>query len=107
MTETRIPYRPTSVTAPGETLADLLDEQGMTQPELAQRMGRPLKTINQIVNGKAAITAETSLQLEKISEISATYWLRHEAHYRAYLTREELPTFPKSWQLSQPAEDNR
>ncbi|MCB0201149.1 MAG: HigA family addiction module antidote protein [Anaerolineae bacterium] len=87
MTETRIPYQPTIVTAPGETLADLLDEQGMTQTELAQRMGRPLKTINQIVNGKAAITAETAVQLEKIFETPATYWLNHEAHYRAYLAR--------------------
>lgn len=89
MTETRIPYQPASVTAPGETLADLLDEQGMTQTELAQRMGRPLKTINQIVNGKTAITAETALQLEKIFETPATYWLNHEGHYRAYLARRQ------------------
>ncbi len=87
MTETRVPYQPVSVTAPGETLADLLDEQGMTQTELAQRMGRPLKTVNQIVNGKAAITAETALQLEKIFETPATYWLNHESQYRAYLAR--------------------
>lgn len=83
MTETRISYQPVSVTAPGETLADLLDEQEMTQSELARRMGRPLKTINQIINGKAAITAETALQLEKIFETPATYWLNHEAYYRA------------------------
>lgn len=97
MTETRIPYQPASVTAPGETLADLLEEQGMTQSELAQRMGRPLKTINQIVNGKAAITAETALQLEKVLETPASYWLSHEANYRAHLARQQEEDDYAAW----------
>ncbi len=89
MTEQRIPYNPNAVTAPGETLADLLDERCMSQAELAKRMGRPAKTINEIVKGKAAITPETALQLEKVMETPADYWLTHEAHYRAYLARLE------------------
>ncbi len=96
MTETRIPYQPDDVTAPGETLADLLEEHNMTQTELAKRMGRPLKTINQIVNGKAAITAETSLQLEKVFETPAEYWIKHEAEFRAYLARhQEAQSYPQ------------
>lgn len=87
MTETRVPYVPETVTPPGATIAELLAEQGMTQKELALRMGRPQKTINEIIKGKAAITPDTALQLEKIFETPADYWLTHEAHYRAFLAR--------------------
>jgi len=89
MTERYIPYQPEIVTPPGETLVDLLEEQAMTQTELAMRMGRPTKTINEIVHGKTAITPETALQLEKIFATPADYWLNHEANYRAYLARLE------------------
>ncbi|GBF80031.1 hypothetical protein AsFPU1_1432 [Aphanothece sacrum FPU1] len=31
------------VSPPGETIKDILEERGMTQVELAERMGRPKK----------------------------------------------------------------
>ena len=43
--------------APGETLRETLETIGMTRAELADRTGRPKKTINEIIAGKAAITA--------------------------------------------------
>lgn len=43
---------PTIVTHPGASLEDLLEEWGMSQAERAERMGRPAKTINEIVKGK-------------------------------------------------------
>jgi len=33
---------------PGETLLETIEALGMTQVELARRMGRPLKTVNEI-----------------------------------------------------------
>jgi len=44
----------------------------MSQAELAQRMGRPLQMISEIVQGKKAITAETALQLERATGVPAT-----------------------------------
>ena len=49
---------------PGALLAEELAERGMTQSALAKAAGRPFKAINEIVNGKKAITAETAIQLE-------------------------------------------
>jgi len=57
-------YNPDYVYPPGDTLLEVLEERGMTQTELAERIGRPKKTINEIINGKAAITPETALQLD-------------------------------------------
>lgn len=71
---------------PGEYLAEEIEERGITQKELARRMGRPLNTINEIINGKKAITAETALQLEEVMpEIPARFWLNLETDYQ--LTR--------------------
>lgn len=62
----------------------------MTQAELARRMDRPLKTINEITKGKAAITPETALQLELVLGIPASFWNNLEVRYREYLAREEI-----------------
>ncbi len=87
MTKSDPIYQPTSVTAPGATLADLLEERGMSQVELARRMGRPEKTISEIIHGKAAITPETALQLESVFAVPARFWVAREADYRASLAR--------------------
>ena len=71
---------------PGEYLAEEIAARGVSQKELAQRMGRPANAINEIVNGKKAITAETALQLEDVMpEIPARFWLNLETDYQ--LTR--------------------
>lgn len=82
-------YRPTTVSAPGETLADLLDERGLSQAELAERMGRPTKTVNEIIKAKATITRDTALQLERVLDVPAEFWLTREARYQEWLARQE------------------
>lgn len=80
-------YVPDVVSAPGATLLDLLVERGMTQAELAARTGRPIKTVNEIVKGKAAITPETAIQLERVLGVPAAFWNNREAQYRESLAR--------------------
>ncbi len=71
---------------PGEYLAEEIGARGISQKELARRMGRPLNAINEIINGKKSITAETALQLEEVMpEIPARFWLNLETDYQ--LTR--------------------
>ena len=59
----------------------------MSQAELADRTGRPKKTINEIVKGKAAITADTALQFERVLGVSASFWIAREHHYQEALAR--------------------
>jgi len=82
-------YTPDYVSPPGETLQEVLEEQGITQTELAERTGRPKKTINEIINGKAAITPETALQLERVLNIPASFWNNREQQYREALARQD------------------
>ena len=105
MIETSFAYVPQEVSPPGETLRDLMEERGLSQAELSRRLGRPSQAINEIVAGKKEITEETALELERVLQVPAHFWLAREARYREYLARlrdlarrknhvEWLDTFP-------------
>jgi HTH-type transcriptional regulator / antitoxin HigA len=81
-------YAPDRVSPPGETLAETLTAQGMTQAELATRLGRPKKTVNEIVKGKTAIEPDTALQLEAVLGVPAGFWMARETRYRESLARQ-------------------
>lgn len=83
------PFCPDYVHLPGQSLVDLLEERGLSQADLAERTGRPKKTINEIVKGKSAITPETALQFERVLGMPASYWNNLEQLYRSALARHE------------------
>lgn len=72
---------------PGETLLEVLESLNMTQKELAGRIGMSVKTINEIIKGKAPITAETALKLEIVLDTPASFWINLESNYREALAR--------------------
>jgi len=78
-------YEPDIVSSPGETLQEILEERGITQAELAERTGRPKKTINELIKAKASLTHDTALQLERVLGIPASFWNNLESNYRASL----------------------
>jgi HTH-type transcriptional regulator/antitoxin HigA len=97
MTDERWLYSPDAVSAPGDSLRELLEERGITQKDLAARMGRPIKTINEIIKGKAQITPDTAVQLERALGLPAAFWNEREAHYRGYLARVEADKNASRW----------
>ena len=80
-------FQPDYAVHPGETLTETLEELGMSQAELAQRMGRPLQMISEIVQGKKAITAETAFQLERATGVPANFWNSAQRNYEAAAAR--------------------
>lgn len=90
-------YHPDTVSSPGETLSETLETIGMSQAQLAKCMGCPVKTINEIIQKKAAITAEIALQLEQVLHIPAPFWLKREQQYRDSLARLPQEQHLESW----------
>ena len=82
-------YAPDRVTPPGEILLERLEELGMTQADLADRIGHTKNTVNEIIKGKSPILSETALQLERVLAIPARFWTNAEGQYREFLAREE------------------
>lgn len=70
---------------PGDFLAEVIDSLGMTKNEFAKRMNRPAAKLSQIFNGSKAITPDTAIQIEKVTNIAAHIWTGLEAEYRLTL----------------------
>src|SRR5258708_6279216 len=80
-------FAPSYAIPPGATLHEMLEHLGLSQAELAERTGRPKKTINEIVKGKAAITPDTALQFERVLGPPASFWNSLEQNYRSSKAR--------------------
>ena len=68
--------------SPGDTILDILEEKNWTQAEFADRAGCTIKHVSQLILGKAVITEDTALRLERVLGGSAEFWLSREARYR-------------------------
>ena len=73
--------------APGEYLEAWIEDQGLSQQRVAELLGSSRKQVNEIVNGRAPITSDTAMRLERVVGIPARPWLRYEAMYRADLAQ--------------------
>ncbi len=60
---------------PGEHLADILQDLGVSQYRLAKAIGVPPVRISQIVRGKRAITADTALRIGQALRMTPDFWL--------------------------------
>ena len=66
-------------------------ERGWTQADLANVLGRPLQTVNQIINGRKRITPQTAVELAAAFGTSAEVWLNLENAYRLAHVRRPSP----------------
>lgn len=93
---------------PGDTIVETLQELKMSQAELAERMGKTPSKINDLISGKEPISVSTALQLEKVLDIDAQFWLNREMQYREKLSRfdqEEALEECKEWLSQQPIKE--
>ncbi len=81
------PFAPDWVSPPGDTILDLIGERGWTQSELAKRLGYTEKHISHLLNGKAPLTDEAALRLERVLGSNGGFWLAREAKYREHVAR--------------------
>ena len=69
-------------THPGEMLREeFLAPLGMSQTELAQRIGVSFPRINEIINGKRGVTPDTALRLAKLFRTTPEFWLNGQRNW--------------------------
>jgi antitoxin HigA-1 len=72
-------------TPPGEMLREeFIGPLGLTQAELAAKLGMPRTAVNAIINGKRAITPATAMRLGKAFGTSAEFWLNGQISLDLY-----------------------
>jgi antitoxin HigA-1 len=63
-------------THPGEILLEeFLTPLGMTQKDLAQRIGVSYPRVNELVHGKRGVTPDTALRLSRLFGTTPEFWL--------------------------------
>lgn len=76
---------------PGEILLEeFLKPMGISQYRLAKDISVPPRRINEIVHGKRAVSADTSLRLERYFGLSEGFWLRLQARYDLEVEKDRL-----------------
>jgi antitoxin HigA-1 len=72
-------------THPGEMLrAEFLEPLGLTQRELAKRLGVSYPRVNELVQGHRGITPDTALRLERLLGMDAQFWLNLQLAWDLY-----------------------
>jgi len=82
-------YEPDYAVPPGATLLETIESLGIDQRELAERTGLSAKTLNLIIKGKAPLTQQTAMLLERVTSVPARIWNNLEANYQEQLARLE------------------
>lgn len=86
----------------GNIIKEYLEEYGITQKDLAERINSSEKHISNVMKGKNRLTEEFALKLEKvIGGVPASYWLNYEAKYREQVAREEEMVAVSRWNLQE------
>lgn len=99
-------------THPGEMLREeFLKPLGVTQRELATRLGVSYPRINELVRGKRGVTPDTALRLQQLFGMEAQFWLNLQlawdlyraAHSPAARTIRRIRRFPRSRRAARPS----
>ena len=98
-------FKPDWVSAPGETIREVLREQGISAEKFCTMLDRPELSIDELFNGQLELTENIAKRLSGVLGGSTKFWLTREAHFREALrhlefqaedevTREWINTIP-------------
>ena len=83
MANVRFGYTPTH---PGEVLKDEIEYRKISQRKLAEQTGMPYKALNDLLNGRRALTTATAMMLEAALDIPAESLMRLQLKYNMQQT---------------------
>src|SRR5437667_11154375 len=86
MTKT-VEFQPDWVSAPGETIADILEQRKMSETDFARGIGKTREQVRNLLNGRETISEEVAQRLEPVIGGSAAFWIARERSYREGLQR--------------------
>ena len=79
---------------PGEYINEVfIDGMGLTQRQLAEKLGVSTSTISRILNGEMAVSADMAVKMEEAFERSAESWLVMQSSYDLMKARKARAAF--------------
>lgn len=78
-------------THPGEIFEqEFLKPKNLTQRAAAEKMGISLNRLNEIIQGKRGVSADTALRFAKLSDTDPEFWLRLQNAVDLYRAKREM-----------------
>ena len=75
---------------PGRVLAEIyMQELGLNQTRLAEKLGCAHRKINEIINGKRGITPDFALDLEAVIGTKPDMWVAMQAAWDLYQAKQK------------------
>lgn len=96
-------FHPDWVSAPGDTIADILRERGLSVDEFAVHIGHTPDQANDLLQGRATITIGIARRLEQAVGGSVEFWMSRDFQYRQDVVR--LQPVDKEWLRDLPIGD--
>lgn len=78
---------PNYVVSTGDYIAEWMEDEGINQAELSRRLGTSRKHVSELLSGKAPLSHEVALDLERVTGVPARVWNLYESGYRGDLAR--------------------
>lgn len=80
---------PSNIIHPGEMIKDEIEFRGISQKALAAEIGLPASVLNEVLNGKRAVTTEYALLFEAALGIEADLWLKLQSDYNKQVAKSD------------------
>ena len=85
--DTNQEFQPDWVSAPGDTIADILRERSISVESFAESMRLSLDETNNLLQGHLPIQTRMARQLSRILGASMNFWMARDRQYRRDLIR--------------------
>lgn len=79
---------PDYVVTTGDFIAEWMEDEGINAAELARRLDVTPKHVSELLNGKAPLSYQVALALERVTGIPARLWNLYETGFRSALARD-------------------
>jgi plasmid maintenance system antidote protein VapI/Zn-dependent peptidase ImmA (M78 family) len=96
-------FSPNWASAPGETIADILEERNLSLASFANLIGQSSADVKGLLEGRTAITIGTARLLERVLGGSVAFWMTRDFQYRESITR--LHSADQQWLADVPLSD--
>lgn len=74
---------------PGEMIKDEIEYRGISQRKLAAQMGISPTLLNEILNGKRAVSVQYALLFEAALDIPALIWIQQQTRYDVQIAKSD------------------
>lgn len=96
-------FMPKWVSAPGDTIADILADRRMSTSDFARRIGETAESAEALLHGKTPITLGTARKLNDTLGATVEYWMSRDFQYREGVARQHQER--RAWLRSLPLHD--